>query len=101
MHARKMHLAGHLMHEMALRRQDVVELTFNHFMNEKSLEHNSYFIEFYCSKQDTNRTVEISTRARDAVFAYRKELEEKGEKVNDGDQLFKYANSNVFSTLLK
>lgn len=66
-----MHLAGHLMYEMALRRQDAVLLTYKHFMNPKMLKEDCYYIEFHCVKQDKDRTVEISLAARNAVLKYR------------------------------
>ena len=73
-----MHLAGHLMYEMALRRQDAIQLTYSHFMNEGSARSDAYCIKFDCVKQKAKRTIEISLAAREAVFKYRTLLENSG-----------------------
>ena len=101
LHEQKMHLAGHLMYEMALRRQDAVLLTYEHFMNTDNLNDDSYYIEFKCVKQNEDRNIEISSAARDAVLKYRSTLEERGTKVKDSDELFKYGNADQFARVLK
>ena len=76
------------MYEMALRRQDVIELTYSQFLNEINLRADAYCIKFYCTKQNSYRTVDISLDARDAVLQYRNLLEKRGITVQDSDKLF-------------
>lgn len=52
------------MYEMAMRRQDAVQLTFKHFMNTRNVMSDSYVIKFKCTKQGKSRVIEISNAAR-------------------------------------
>ena len=59
-HRRLMHMAGHLMYECAMRRQDAYALKWKHFTNEKGSVNDGYNIHFYCNKNKSTRTVCIS-----------------------------------------
>ena len=48
----KMSLAASLMYEMALRRQDILTLTFNHFKNLDASDDGGLTIRFMCIKQN-------------------------------------------------
>ena len=98
---RKMHLAGHLMYEMALRRQDAIELTYSHFMKEDKVRRDAYCIKFHCVKQNLERTIDISLNARQAVLDFRRMLEQTGTTVEDTDKLFKYGDADIFAASLK
>lgn len=55
-----MALAVGLMHEMALRRQDAMILTFADFINSKTANDGSRLIRFKCVKQNVYREVAVT-----------------------------------------
>ena len=59
-----MQLACQLMYEMAMRRQDAVQLTFKHFINPENVSGEGYIVKFKCTKQGKSRVIEIPQAAR-------------------------------------
>ena len=59
------------MYEMALRRQDILELTFNHFKDLEAADDGGFSIRFKCVKQNVEREVSISKFAIEQVEHYR------------------------------
>ena len=97
----KMALAGMLMYELALRRQDAIELTFNHFKNLKKSEEGGYTISFKCVKQGVTREVTISENAVSQVMAYQRMKRKRNLPAEDTDQLFAYKSATSFADALK
>lgn len=98
----RMNMAGILMYEGAMRRQDVLSLTWSHLLRPGLKTGDFYMVTFYSQKQNKDRSVFMKKEVIDLVREQKKREEKSDEsELNLDEKILKYSSIESFGGALK
>ena len=94
-----MNLAGVLLYDCAMRRQDLLRLSYQDFLDENNAVGKNVGVSFYCQKQDKIRSVTVSAAIRELVREQMaRDKPRKGEEpVTKRSKIFRYCSITKFA----